>query len=259
MPRGGRVVILLATVLAATMAAGCTTPSDSALASCTLEARDMPVWTAPDDAAEGTIALEITRDHGTELLKRVNATAQPGDSVLDVLMRHADVTTAYGGGFVTAIDGLESGYPDAQTDWFYEVNGASAMVGAADHDAAADDHIHWDHRAWGPAAPPGHFNSLPWQQATPIDASADWPDGPGVRTATADDAPWDLLSWAAHDGGRLTACGQSFDAPWTLTARADPIGSQRVLVIGDEIPAEPPAAGHAWIHHGDTTYEVSLP
>lgn len=258
MPAGGRVALLLTTLLAATLAAGCTT-QESTRAACTLEQRQMPPRDPAAAASDDKVLLEVTRDHGTVALKRVNATVGPDDSVLDVLMRHAEVETAYGGGFVVAIDGLRSGGPDAQTDWFYEVDGASPMIGAADYDVASGDHIHWDYRAWGPTAAPGHFNSFPWNDAASSDGTDSWPEGPAVVVATASEAPWDLLPWADATDGTLTACGRTFDAPWTLQARADPLGSQRVLLVGDDAAHDEPAVGHAWIHHDGTTYEVELP
>lgn len=271
-----RVALILLTLVSATLAAGCTGADGAAAAGCTLDERAMPARAPPDHAANETVILEITRDHGTEAIKRVNATVEAGDSVLDVLMRHAEVETAYGGGFVKAIDGIESRFPDAQVDWFFEVDGHTAMVGAADVDVAAGDHVHWDYRTWGPAQPPGHFNSFPWSEADgfytsnvqlPPDASViaspwngSWPDGPATLTATPGEAPWDIIPWATEDSGALTACGRTFEAPWTLVARADPTGSQRALFVADaRLDVTDPGAGHAWIHHDGTTYEVELP
>lgn len=249
---------LLLNGLLAVMLAGCLGGGDPARAACILDER--PIALHPDSAGpvQDIAILEITRDHGTVPLKRTNATAQAGDSVLDVLMRHAEVETGYGGGFVEAIDGLASGYPDEQVDWFFEVNGITAQVGAADVDVKAGDHIHWDFRAWGAAAPAGHFNSFPWHQASRSVWQGSWPAEPAVVAASADEAPWDVVPWAATSGGTLVACGRSFDAPWALLARADPPGSQRALFVGDALSGDLPSAGHAWIQHAGATYEVEI-
>lgn len=90
----------------------------------------------------------VTRDVGTDVLTDANVTVQEGATVLDALRETANVSTEYGGGFVAAIDGLESRYPDHHVDWFYHVNTTLAEVGAGQRTVAESDVIVWDYRPW---------------------------------------------------------------------------------------------------------------
>lgn len=102
------------------------------------------------------VTVLVTRDFGREILAEKAVVPMEGDTVMDLMMEHFEVETAYGRGFVNAIDGLASGYTDgggaggrAKTDWFYYVDGIMAEVGA-DQIAAADaGHIAWDYHDWG--------------------------------------------------------------------------------------------------------------
>lgn len=98
----------------------------------------------------GTAALWITRDFGTQVLKSVNVIPADGEKVLAFLGRQAELETAYGGGFVTKIDGLGGGRPGE--DWFYWVNGILAGVGAAEFPARPGDVIWWDFHSWNRTA-----------------------------------------------------------------------------------------------------------
>jgi len=108
-------------------------------AGCGQEAASAP----PDGPAAATVI--VTRDFGAAQL--TTARAAPGQSALNALRRTADVGTAYGGRFVTAIDGLE-GSKSQQHDWLYYVNGIDPGVGAADMDLHPGDREWWDYRYW---------------------------------------------------------------------------------------------------------------
>ncbi len=70
-----------------------------------------------------------------------------GQSVLDALKAVANVSTSYGGAFVSGINGI---YSDSQKkmDWFYYVNGILANVGAASYILHGGDVIRWDYHHW---------------------------------------------------------------------------------------------------------------
>jgi Domain of unknown function (DUF4430) len=87
----------------------------------------------------------VTRDFGRSLLGE--ARAAPGQSALNALRRSARVGTAYGGRFVTSINGLEGSRSSAH-DWLYFVNGFDPGVGAADTTLHQGDVEWWDYRYW---------------------------------------------------------------------------------------------------------------
>jgi len=63
------------------------------------------------------------------------------------LKQVAQVETAYGGGFVKAINGVSS--QRGRDDWFISVNGIWANVGALDYVLHDGDIEHWDFHYWG--------------------------------------------------------------------------------------------------------------
>jgi hypothetical protein len=98
--------------------------------------------------------LIVTRDFGhTKMFGRTVGLVR--DEVgMEVLFRNLDIQTAYGGGFVNAINGLESGYTfftgadRKKDDWFYWVNGILAPVGVAEYRPQPGDVIWWDYHDW---------------------------------------------------------------------------------------------------------------
>jgi hypothetical protein len=128
-----RALALLCTLAAALAAAGCGAGAGA----------------APDER----VSLTVTRDFGAQEVVRVPQPRVAGaDTVLRLLQRNAQVETAYGGGFVQAIGGLEGGQRDGRpVDWFYYVNGVLADEGAASVRVRPGDRIWWDHHDWGAA------------------------------------------------------------------------------------------------------------
>ena len=94
---------------------------------------------------EGTAALWITRDRGSQVLATADVPA--GLTVMQALRREADVQTRYGGRFVQSIDGI-AGSLQRGEDWFYFVNGIEADVGAAEYRLRDGDIAWWDYRRW---------------------------------------------------------------------------------------------------------------
>ncbi len=118
------------------------------LAGCSTEAER-------DFAFGGSTTLWVTRDFGAEEIASFEADVGAGDSVMELLQKHLNVETEYGGGFVNAIEGLNSGYTgkagDEQRmqDWFFYINGILSGVGALDYVPADKDVIWWDYHPWG--------------------------------------------------------------------------------------------------------------
>jgi len=100
------------------------------------------------------VSLWVTRDFAQSQLYGSEVAFNPGDSVMDILKKHLDVKTEYGGGFVESINGLSSGYTGADKktrDWFYYANGIITSVGALDYKPTPGDVIWWDYHDWGGA------------------------------------------------------------------------------------------------------------
>lgn len=104
----------------------------------------------PERPAADSLVLWITRDFGSEVLKALDVKPAPGEQVLQVLAREVQIETAYGGGFVTRINGLGSGKPGE--DWFYWVNGILAGIGAGEFPARPGDTVWWDFHPWNRTA-----------------------------------------------------------------------------------------------------------
>ena len=72
-------------------------------------------------------------------------------TALDLLKNNLSVGTAYGGGFITSIEGIKSGYlnqPVQRKDWFLYVNGILTNTGGLDYKIRNGDTIHWYYRDW---------------------------------------------------------------------------------------------------------------
>jgi len=102
-----------------------------------------------------TAKLLITQDYGRETVLNKTVHFAKGESVLDILKQHAKVKTAYGGAFISSINGIASGFTGqklgqrAKMDWFYYVNGVTGGLGSDDYYPQNGDVIWWDYHAWG--------------------------------------------------------------------------------------------------------------
>jgi Domain of unknown function (DUF4430) len=99
-------------------------------------------------AESGSVTVYVTRDFGRGMIKQGMA-AGGGRSVLDALKEVARVETEYGGGFVSAIEGLKSNTDGGRrSDWFFYMNGALAAVGAGQLEVRPGDCVWWDFHQW---------------------------------------------------------------------------------------------------------------
>ncbi len=104
------------------------------------------VWYPQPQRDEGEAKIIISLNFGQEVLKE--RTVKAGQSALEALKEVANVSTSYGGGFVSGIDGINSD-PSEKKDWFYYINGFLANVGAKDYVLRDGDVMRWDYHAWG--------------------------------------------------------------------------------------------------------------
>ncbi len=100
------------------------------------------------------VKLIVTRDYGHKTIFCKNVGLVKDEVGMEVLFRNLDIQTAYGGGFVNAINGIESkftfftGKDRKKMDWFYWVNGILAPIGVAEYRPQPDDEIWWDYHDW---------------------------------------------------------------------------------------------------------------
>jgi len=75
-------------------------------------------------------------------------------NLLDVMMNHLEVETAYGGTFVNGINGTSSAYTNKsiftrkKRDWFYYHNGSIGAVAADAIQPRPGDMVWWDYHDW---------------------------------------------------------------------------------------------------------------
>ncbi len=156
------------------------------------------------DGATGNAYQLVTEGFGARTLS--DGAAADGGSVLDALRATNPVETAYGGGFVSAIDGVASDR-SGQRDWFFYVNGVSPDRGADQQRLGPGDSVWWDYHPWGGLIDTWTVVGL-------------WPEpfvhGYPVRPATvAADPPLDAV---LRDAGATVGTGPS---PWRVRVGAD--------------------------------------
>lgn len=114
------------------------------LAACSSSPSERPV-------TDTAVKIAVTQNFGRELILERSLNIKDGVSVLDALKQVARVETAYGGGFVSGINGIRSSYAGggrAKEDWFFYVNGLISNAGASDYVLQPGDTAQWDFHDW---------------------------------------------------------------------------------------------------------------
>lgn len=93
------------------------------------------------------VTVVVTKDFGKELVLADEIELEAGTDAMTALQAVAELETKYGGGFVKAIEGLES-QEASHLDWLYYINGISLNMGAKDYILQDGDVEHWDFRDW---------------------------------------------------------------------------------------------------------------
>ncbi|MGN6275573.1 MAG: DUF4430 domain-containing protein [Solirubrobacterales bacterium] len=97
----------------------------------------------------GSVQLKVTREYGTVPMLERSVGAKESDTVMRLLEGEADISTRYGGGYVSSIDGVaEAERRGDPYDWFFYVDGTESPVGAAEVDVQGGERIWWDYRDW---------------------------------------------------------------------------------------------------------------
>ncbi|NLW91679.1 MAG: DUF4430 domain-containing protein [Syntrophomonadaceae bacterium] len=112
------------------------------------------------------VRLVVTRDFGQSLIYDCWVPLDKPLTALELTTGNLKTETAYGGVFITSINGIASGYTGKaawnkeKVDWFLYYNGKMSPVGANNITLKAGDVIWWDYHNWGgeqkplPALPP---------------------------------------------------------------------------------------------------------
>ncbi len=106
----------------------------------------------PGDSRDASqIRVVVTKNFGQELMLDKLIVIGEGTNALDALKQVAQVETAYGGGFVSSINGINSKYTTGQAsqeDWFFYMNGVLANKGALGYLLRDGEVEQWDFRDW---------------------------------------------------------------------------------------------------------------
>jgi hypothetical protein len=201
-----------------------------------------------DTEGQISVGVLVTRDGGLVTLKDTRVEIATNGNAMDALMKAALVETSYGGAYVTSIDGLKASAGENAIDWFLEVDGRFAQIGAAALILEDGQRTHWDLRAWAGQAAPGLFNTFAWHHARILDDTdhdegipselrprlepydGTWPEATAVLIQDPQRVDWSLVPRVAYDNGTLRLDGQSYPPPWSLTIRLKPEGTQRALM-----------------------------
>ncbi len=95
------------------------------------------------ESGNATVIISINYGSKNILKKEVRS----GISALDALKSVANVSTSYGGSFVSGINGIY-GNVKKQVAWFYYINGLLANVGANHYVLHSGDVMRWDYHHW---------------------------------------------------------------------------------------------------------------
>ena len=101
--------------------------------------------------ADVRVRVTVSRGFGAEVMKDERFGVREGESAMRALERVAEVETAYGGGFIQAVNGLASRYEGgagSKVDWFFYVNGQMADTGAGAYTVREGDWLIFDFHSW---------------------------------------------------------------------------------------------------------------
>jgi len=105
----------------------------------------------PTSPGNITVRIAVTRNFGEELLFERSLELKANTNALDALKQVAAVETAYGDGFVNAINGTRTTFAGPfgdRQDWFFYVNGMASNTGALDYILHSGDIEQWDYHGW---------------------------------------------------------------------------------------------------------------
>ncbi|WP_169787828.1 DUF4430 domain-containing protein [Alicyclobacillus ferrooxydans] len=109
----------------------------------------------------GSFTVIVSENHGQTVLEKKVISIHPGENLMQYMEQNFQIGTAYGGAYITSIDGIKSqwtGVPVDQrkpVDWFLYINTQEAPVGAESIVPRKGDVDDWDYHSWNPSTGQG--------------------------------------------------------------------------------------------------------
>ncbi|MGE5417810.1 MAG: DUF4430 domain-containing protein [Acidobacteriota bacterium] len=95
------------------------------------------------------VKLWVTADYGSMTIWSGEIETAPGQDLLDLMKKHMQVGTGYGGGFVKTINGFPAqDSSPASKDWFLYIDGILSDKGAGEAVPANGQVVWWDFHGW---------------------------------------------------------------------------------------------------------------
>jgi hypothetical protein len=163
----------------------------------------------------GTAELTVTREFGAVPVLERSVEAKESDTVMRVLEGSAEISTRYGGGYVSSIEGVaEAERGGDPYDWFFYVDGVESPIGAADYEVKGGERIWWDYRNW---VATNHVPAVVGSWPAPFS------DGIGGRERP-------VALDCAGGGGACAETRQALSSEGVQLAKGEPKGAIRILV-----------------------------
>lgn len=108
-----------------------------------------------------SFTMIVSENHGQTVLSRKTLVIHQGENLMQYMQQNYTIQTAYGSGFIIAINGIHSqwtGVPVSErkpVDWFLYINQQQAPVGAASIIPRPGDVDDWDYHSWNPSTGQG--------------------------------------------------------------------------------------------------------
>ena len=103
-------------------------------------------YTPESRHAGGKAMVIVSLNYGAKTILKKEVKA--GESAIEALKSVANVSTSYGGSFVSGINGIY-GNENRKMAWFYYINGMLSNVGASKYILHNGDVMRWDYHFWG--------------------------------------------------------------------------------------------------------------
>ncbi|MCL7749496.1 DUF4430 domain-containing protein [Halalkalibacter alkaliphilus] len=91
---------------------------------------------------ESNATIVLSEEDPENILSEETISFEHGQTLMEVMDEHYDITTAYEGAFISGINGIEAD-DETSSYWLYTINGEEALVGAAEYELEHGDLIHF--------------------------------------------------------------------------------------------------------------------
>ncbi|WP_096153691.1 MULTISPECIES: DUF4430 domain-containing protein [Bacillus] len=90
------------------------------------------------------VTITLVKDSGEEVISEKNIEIEEGETLMEVMARNFELTTAYEDAFIVGIDGIESDDENSYY-WTYTINGEEVFEGPRDVKLKADDKVEFNY------------------------------------------------------------------------------------------------------------------